>query len=215
MVVKWLRKKGIEASEIIAVGRGQVLNYHDKVFKIIPAGATPPAPGPVPTPMPRPGAAGQGTFGPPVAGPGTFGPPMAGPGNFGPPMGQGAYGPPGAGGRGYMPPRMPTLAAQSGSVKVNYLTHAIALDFRGGEPFRGRRGSNAKLTAVGYVLLLNSDGTLSVHSEVDDEPARKQLQPPKAEAGGAAPRPRGLGDFGDAGGAAGGGGRPPRRPAGH
>jgi hypothetical protein len=202
MVVKWLRKKGIEASEIVAVGRGQVLNYHDKVFKIIPTGAAAPGPAPMPapTPMPRPGAAGQGAFGPPPgAGLGAFGPPMAGPGN---------YAPPGGGGRGYMPPPgnggrgfTPAFAAQSGSVKVNYLTHAIALDFRGGEPFRGRRGSNAKLTAVGYVLVLNSDGTLSVRSEADDEPARKQLQPPKAEAGGAGggtPRPpRGLGDFGE------------------
>jgi hypothetical protein len=68
--------------------------------------------------------------------------------------------------------------------------------------------------SVGYVLLLGSDGTLTVRSELDDEAARKKLQPPKVESaggaggagGGATPRtPRGLGDFGD-------GGRP-KRPA--
>jgi hypothetical protein len=107
---------------------------------------------------------------------------------------------PGAG-QPTIPPPMTMPGAPASSVKVNYITHAITVDFRGGEEvLHGRRPNSRKLTAVGDILLLDSDGNLVLHNELDDEPACKQLDPPKTdEAGGQTdpmrPQPKGLGDF--------------------
>ena len=58
---------------------------------------------------------------------------------------------------------------------VDYVTHAIALDFRGGERLHGRKSSSLGLAAPGEILILDSDGTLAVHDELDDKPACDQI----------------------------------------
>ncbi|MBU4400908.1 MAG: hypothetical protein KKE86_16455, partial [Planctomycetes bacterium] len=56
---------------------------------------------------------------------------------------------------------------------VNYYSRAIAIDFRGGENLSGRRGSG--LTSVGEILLLDAEGNLVVHNELDDGPERDKI----------------------------------------
>jgi hypothetical protein len=58
-------------------------------------------------------------------------------------------------------------------VRASFASGATAVDFRGGKNLSGARGST--LTALGEMLLLNHDGTLVVHSELDDAPARDRL----------------------------------------
>jgi hypothetical protein len=77
-----------------------------------------------------------------------------------------------------MPPGGPGMMAPGGPVaafKVNYFTHAIAVDFRGGERLRGRKGNSLGLAAPGEILLLDSDGNLMVRDEFDDKPTYEQL----------------------------------------
>jgi len=85
---------------------------------------------------------------------------------------------------------------------VDFLSNTTAVDLRGGEHL-GRKGSS--LTAVGQILLMDTDGSLIVHNELDDGPLCEQLKkeekaaaPPIAphalhKAGGAATPPPGGG----------------------
>ena len=56
---------------------------------------------------------------------------------------------------------------------VNYYSNAIALDFRGGEKLSGR--GNSEVKSVGEILLLDADGNLVVHNELDDKADRDKI----------------------------------------
>jgi len=92
-----------------------------------------------------------------------------------------------------MPPGMP-VAGVGAAFKVNYFTRAIAVDFRGGERLRGRRGNSLGLAAPGEILLLDADGNLVVHDELDDKPAYDEVTRTENAAAGAeeGPHPAGV-----------------------
>ena len=68
---------------------------------------------------------------------------------------------------------MPAPTAAGKEWLVNYYSRAIAIDFRGGENLSDRRGSG--LTSLGEILLLDADGNLVVHNELDDRPDRDKI----------------------------------------
>ncbi len=77
------------------------------------------------------------------------------------------------------------------SANVDFATDATAIDLRGGEKI-SRRGRTTALMKAGELLLLNPDGTLVVHNEVDDAPAERDTAPP-AEARAGTDQPAGVG----------------------
>ena len=187
MIVQWMQRKGIEAfqefpldvrhefpdlwrdfsdlrHEFPDVRRGQVLDFRDVPFKPGTARSNAvPVMGPM---VPR------RPMGPMPTGPMATGPMATGP------MPTGPMGPP----RNFPPTPMPMPGGPSNAVMVNYITHAIALDFRGGEPLHGLKGSNSlKLTGAGDILVLDSDGNLVVRNELDDEPECARLNNTRPE----------------------------------
>ncbi len=138
-----------------------------------------------------PGGFGGRGMGPgAVGGPGGYGPgALGGPGGYGPGAlgGPGGYGPGALGGGGIRPggnmPGGPPGGGVpiGGSFKVNYITHAIIVDFRGGELLRGRKTGTSHslhLSAPGAILMQDRDGNLIVHDELDDLPEYKKIVPP-------------------------------------
>jgi hypothetical protein len=92
---------------------------------------------------------------------------------------------------GMRPAPMPVARGPAGPAtpfKVNYITNAIAVDFRGGERLRGRRTGGLGLAGAGDILLLDSDGNLIVRNEMEDKAAYERLKnsqtPPPAAGGG-------------------------------
>ena len=72
------------------------------------------------------------------------------------------------------------IVRKPSSSSVDFVTDMTALDFRGGERFRKKNGSN--LTSPGEILLMNADGTLTVHNELDDNTAWDRCLNPGTEA---------------------------------
>ena len=63
--------------------------------------------------------------------------------------------------------------AGGGPIKEDFNSNATAVDIRVGERHPGGRRSNS--TAVGEILILDADGNLTVHDELDDSPACEQI----------------------------------------
>ena len=76
----------------------------------------------------------------------------------------------------------PVTGDAGGEFDVDYLSEAIAIDFRGGERLAGRRGNSLGLTAAGEMLLLEPDGTLAAHNALDDQSACDELTKAETEA---------------------------------
>jgi hypothetical protein len=209
MVAKWVEKNGIEAHGDFSMVRGQVADFKQKFTPPNPLGAGAGQMGG----MPPGGTPGLGT--PPAAAPGggagrvhgapaprRAAPPAAPPSDArGGAHGRAAGG--GAAPRDLAPPRapgggMPTPAAVTNEIEVDYVTGVTAIDFRGGQPLAatGRRGNSLKLCAVGEVLFLDPDGTLVVRNELDDESARKELTKTEDDAEAARRRAAATGGFG-------------------
>ncbi len=72
-----------------------------------------------------------------------------------------------------MRPQGPVIAANANRpFRVNYFTHTIVVDLRGGELLRGRKGGNGlRLAAPSDMLLQDAEGNLVVRDELDDLPA--------------------------------------------
>ena len=174
LVNKWSKKHGRETHDEFDVVRGQVADFPDRVARPENqnggAGTPPGGPGGM-MPiggggggmMPMPGGRGGGGMMPMPGGGGGGMMPMPG-GGFG------------GGGRGGMMP-MPGVGGAATSFKVNYITRAIIVDFRGGEPLRGRKANSLRLSAPGAILLQDRDGNLIVRDELDDLAAYKQIVP--------------------------------------
>jgi hypothetical protein len=60
----------------------------------------------------------------------------------------------------------PAATERRDTISVDYVTDAVVLDMRGGERLPGRD----RLEAPGEILILNADGRLVVHRELDDLP---------------------------------------------
>lgn len=191
VVTKWSKKKGIEAWEEFPVVRGLLANFSDKTFT--PATGTGRPVGGIGMPM----------------GPGGMGRAMM-PGGMNGLMGlEGVAGKkakgadaaakkaeaaakkaakkakadnkdvPGAGMFGG--PIVGTNTVNTNAFKVNYFSHAVVVDFRGGEVLPGRKGNSLKVTSGGDILLIDADGNLVVCNELDDEAARKSLRSAETE----------------------------------
>ena len=76
-------------------------------------------------------------------------------------------------------------ATDAPPISVNYETDALALDMRGGEILPGR----AKLSVPGEMLILDPDGSLVLHNELDDKAAAEDTLASKAATGGDAATP--------------------------
>lgn len=195
IVTKWSKKKGIEAWEEFPVVRGLLANFADKTFNPAtgtgrPAGGMgmPMGPGGMGRPMMHGGmnglmglegiggkkakgadakaaeaaakkaeaaakkAAKKAKADKDAPGPDMFGGPLAGVNAFNP-----------------------------NAFKVNYFSHAVVVDFRGGEVLPGRRGNSLKVTSGGDILLIDADGNLLVCNELDDEAIRKSLRSAETE----------------------------------
>jgi hypothetical protein len=76
---------------------------------------------------------------------------------------------------------MPMATMSTDSFKVNYITQAIIVDYRGGERLRDRK---AGLTSMDEILLVDSDGNLVVRNELEDEAEWRRLNSMKAPEGG-------------------------------
>jgi hypothetical protein len=93
-------------------------------------------------------------------------------------------------------------AEERNGLKTDYVTGAIVLDLKGGLPIAGK---DRKLASLGEVLVLDTDGNLRVHSELDDQGEYDQRGKGPAAPAGARPgtpaaspaggRPGGLGDL--------------------
>ncbi len=55
---------------------------------------------------------------------------------------------------------------------------SVVVDIQGGKPFRGPKSP----TTPGEMVILQSDGSLVVHDELDDEPSYQVIQPTDSEA---------------------------------
>jgi hypothetical protein len=205
LVNKWSKKHGCETHDEFDVVRGQVADFLDRVAKPENqsggAGAAPRGPGgggmlpiggggggmmPMPggvggggrggMPLMPGGVGGGGRGGMPLMPGGVGGGGVGGGGRGGMPLMPGGVGGYGGGGRGGMPPGMFPVAG-GGSFKVNYITRATVVDFRGGEPLRGRKANSLHLSAPGAILLQDRDGNLVVRDELDDLAAYKQIVP--------------------------------------
>ena len=89
---------------------------------------------------------------------------------------------------------LPVAVAQEVPITVDYFSDAIALDFRGGENLRGRKPGSLKLIAPAEILVVDADGTLVLHNELDDAAARLKLTAPAGDVrppGGLQPGPGG------------------------
>jgi hypothetical protein len=73
----------------------------------------------------------------------------------------------------------PSGAEGSHEIQVDYITGAIVVDFRGGDRLPGPR--NSALNSAGEILVLDPDGNLVVHNELDDAPAYDDLNSAKDE----------------------------------
>lgn len=169
MLAKWVQSHGFLAHDEFTVERGQTINFPEKKFRRVEGGnRMRGAMGAMMPPNPI-GLEGMGGM-PPGAGrtPPTRPRPRPGAGR---PRGMEGMPRPG------MPfgemGRMPTSTAAGKEWLVNYYSRAIAIDFRGGENLSGRRGSG--LTSLGEILLLDADGNLVVHNELDDRPDRDKI----------------------------------------
>jgi len=146
LLVKWLEEKGIEVSKEYSLFRGQVANFTDKT-----------------------------TVTPPVRAPARGTPDR--------PLARGTPARPPARGTPARPPARPeariteptVAAAPETSITVEYFSDAIALDFRGGEYLRGRKTRSIKLIAPAEILVVDADGTLVLHNELDEEAAHLKL----------------------------------------
>ncbi len=78
----------------------------------------------------------------------------------------------------------PDVSVKEAGGQVNFFSDTTAIDFRGGEHL-GPKSST--LTATGEVLLMDSDGSLSVRSEADDSAACRQLNDARRESAPATP----------------------------
>lgn len=147
LMVKWLEEKGIEVSKEYSLLRGQVANFTDKTTVKSPK-VVKPATKPATKPPARGTPAGRTPTRTPARGEGPMREPMM---------------------------EMPVAAVLETPVTVNYFSDAIALDFRGGETLRGRKSGSAKLTAPADILVVNADGTLALHNELDEKADRLKL----------------------------------------
>ena len=168
-MAKWSKKHGIETHEkFSAIVRGEVADFPDVVWKQTNTAAG--GGGGMVPPFFPPGAGGRGVPGAGRVGAGGLG---GGPATL--PGGPGGM-PPGMPRDPRMMPPMrpqgPLIAADANrSFKVNYFTHTIVVDLRGGELLRGRKGGNSlRLAAPGDILLQDPDGNLVVRDELDDLP---------------------------------------------
>ncbi len=175
MLAKWVQRRGFLAHDEFNVERGQTLNFPDKKFRRVEDGnRMRGAMGRMMPPNPM-GLEGLGGM-PPGAGrtPAV----RRGTGRRNEPRD------PRRGPRGMedmrhpeMPfgemGRMPTPTVAGKEWLVNYYSRAIAIDFRGGENLSDRRGSG--LTSLGEILLLDAEGNLVVHNELDDRPDRDKI----------------------------------------
>ena len=173
LVKKWSKKRGIETHEKFSpIVRGQVLDFPDVVFHPTNAPAGGGGGGGMVPIFPLPGAGGRG-IPPGPGGVGGGGRGMTPPGAMPPAM------PPGVRGDPRMMPNMrpqgPAVAAANGPFKVNYLTHMIVVDLRGGELLHGRKGGSLQLHAPGGILLQDPDGNLVVRDELDDLPTCSEI----------------------------------------
>ena len=75
----------------------------------------------------------------------------------------------------------PRAFAQDGgaAMKVNFITGATTIDFRGGEKLAGPRGST--LTSAGEILLLDVNGKLIIRNELDDRSEYDKLTAPEPD----------------------------------
>jgi hypothetical protein len=86
-------------------------------------------------------------------------------------------------------------------IEVDFVTDMTAIDFRGGERLVSKHGNFIELRAAGEMLLLDSDGSLVVRNDLEDQTDREELTKPDANAAipGAAnpinPMGGGLGDL--------------------
>jgi hypothetical protein len=197
LVNKWSKKQGRQTHNEFDVVRGQVADFPDVVVQPSDVNRdmrTPPGGGMMPMPggrgmMPVPGGFGGGMMPVPGGAGGRGMMPM--PGGAG---GRGMMPMPGPGGRGMMPmPGGPggqmippgggmAMPGVTGAFKVNYFTHAIIVDLRGGETLRGRKSNSLHLSAPGAILLQDRDGNLVVRDELDDLPAYREIVPAEAAA---------------------------------
>ena len=203
LVTKWSRLKGVETHHEFTVVRGQVVDFADVTSTVPAAAGVPgfnqgmmgPRGGMGPPLQPGPGGAMPKEFGPGTPGRDPTGR-MPGPGRdaTGRMTGPGV-GPPTppvrGGGRGgpAMPVRpgafpMGGPAGLSTTMKVDYFTHAIVVDFRGGERLHGKKVNSLGLAAPGEILLLDSDGNLVVRDELDDKTECDRLTRDDHAAGG-------------------------------
>jgi hypothetical protein len=83
---------------------------------------------------------------------------------------------PGGGG-----PVAPMAAMSTDSFKVDYITQAIVVDYRGGERLRDKK---AGLNSMGELLLVDPDGNLVVRNEVEDGVEWRRLNSMKPPEGG-------------------------------
>lgn len=175
MVTKWVQRRGFLAHDEFNVERGETINFPEKKFRRVEGGnRMHGAMGRMmpPNPMGLEGLEGM----PPGAG--RTPPTRRETGRRNEtrdprrrPQGMEDTPHPGMpfGGPSFMP--APTVAGKEWL--VNYYSRAIAIDFRGGENLSGRRGSG--LTSVGEILLLDAEGNLVVHNELDDGPERDKI----------------------------------------
>jgi hypothetical protein len=183
LVSKWLRGKGLEVSKEFDVVRGQVADFPDEITKLVNDAG-----------MGGMGAGGRGGIQPVVPGmliPGMDG--RGGPvGRGGPAVGRDGrpIGMPIPGADMRRPPAgvrpLPAAMDSNRPFKVNYFTRAIVLDLRGGELLHGRKVGGLRLPAPGDILLVDADGNLIVHDELDDLAAYERIRPRNAAGGPAA-----------------------------
>jgi hypothetical protein len=78
-------------------------------------------------------------------------------------------------------PAAPMATMSTDSFKVDYITQAIVVDYRGGERLRDRK---AGLNSMGELLLVDPDGNLVMRNEVEDGVEWRRLSSMKPPEGG-------------------------------
>jgi hypothetical protein len=156
LAVKWLETNGVEAFvDKSKIGRGQVADFPGEKFQPSAAQIR------QPEMMMDPGMM-------------MLTPDMMMPGMMPEPAAR-------TGARGKTPRRdVAPPGATPSSMVVDFNTGVTVVDMRGGERLAGNRGM--PLNAVGELLLLNPDGTLSMRNELDDEATYQRLVNPSDKA---------------------------------
>jgi hypothetical protein len=149
LMTAWNQSKGVEVFKQFSITRGDVANYGEESGKVVG------------------GHVGQATETREMM--------------LGPLGGRGAGPLEAMMGRGPEKPAKPVkpapaVATVGGGTKGNFDSGAIAVDLRGGERLAASGGRRSDvLESVGELLLLDPDGNLVVHNELDDLPTYEQI----------------------------------------